>query len=181
MASQGNQLDKQNQPSSSEPEAAGEATIKPEDFADSQSSEGAASAGWNPDRYKTWVKLYMLSTGDDQGNSVEMIGNINVSGNNVNINKVYAKWANYRADNGGLGTFITYAENTKSGIPPAFGVNLYEDDNTGKQWIFQNFYIDPTNPAHVQYFNGQVFRWTWHNTVETAFKATVEWQCIKNP
>lgn len=126
-------------------------------------------------KFRTHIKVYMISTGDDPGDECELEGYIRFTypppdtRREIDIEMPVKKsWA---GENGGLGRFISEYTHDSIGLPSNFRVFLAEDDLFGDDIII-NWGIDWT-PENLYMANGGAWKITSWNTGDTRFRATV--------
>ncbi|KAK2748779.1 hypothetical protein FQN57_000360 [Myotisia sp. PD_48] len=125
--------------------------------------------------FRTHVKIFAVSTGDDPGNSCELQGHIRFStptttNRNINIElPVKSSWA---TENNGLGRFLAEYTRDSVAIPANFSAFLLEDDIFGDD-IILNWGVDWTNPANLGMADGRAWTLRSWNTGDSRFRVTL--------
>ena len=126
-----------------------------------QSGEASVITNWH-----THVKIFLFTTGDDTGDECEIVGWLSfphpLRPQVFNINNQHeALFANFSAENGGLGKlYADQAFDNSDALPNGFQAFLGEEDS-GTDWILA-FVMDWTNPANSEYRDGR--EWVWTST-----------------
>ena len=127
--------------------------------------------------YRTEVSLYLVSTGDDQGSTVEMKGYIAVGGSQTEFKIDYPKFTNYIHENGGLGRLVSSYFAQVAFAPAPFSCSLWEDDRGGAQWLFNNYSVN--FQQQPQEADGGMHVVNAYNNRERRFVANLTYQVIK--
>ena len=130
--------------------------------------------------YRTDVKVYILSTGDDAGGNSEINGyirffNVNGTGDTREDRLVLADKQAFAPLNGGRGIeFLRHSRETV-GMPASFTVYLYESDR-GPDQIIENAIWDYTDPRNIGSMDGTLWSWVFKAPFETRYTGSVTFQ-----
>ncbi|KAF1849524.1 uncharacterized protein K460DRAFT_404739 [Cucurbitaria berberidis CBS 394.84] len=134
--------------------------------------------------YRTTMRIFLYSTGDDTGPSeCEIAGYIAfyIPGS-PNAGKDFPKTDfpqkhNWATENNGLGRQLLEYPYSSVGLTSCRAF-LFEDDTIGSD-IIANIYIDFHDPRNLRFADGRVWQWKCWNTEDKRYVAYVQLQVVQ--
>lgn len=126
----------------------------------------------------THVKIYLLHTGEDPGDSSEIYSTIYFAPDQQsNKNVVVANNHDFSDQNGGFGMLINDYSTTSFIVPMRFRASAYEEHSTTTG---DRYFVDRTIDwarSPCEWRNGQEWSWEQQNSSDGNYKGYAWWQC----
>lgn len=154
--------------------------VKQDDEALARKDTAITSAAREFKTYKTEVKVFMLSTGDDAGGSSEIEGHIRFfkvdGGVDMKENRIdLADERGWAELHGGRGVQFLHHIRETVGFPASFGVWLKETDTFGDD-VIENAVWEYTDPKNVGSMDGTVWSWVFNAPFDRRYMGSVTFQ-----
>ncbi|KAF4331735.1 hypothetical protein FBEOM_14497 [Fusarium beomiforme] len=149
---------------------------QPVDEGDATTAKSASAGAAAFPTYRTHVKIFQFSTGDDIGDSSELEGFIQFPNFKRNFASNLPNETSFRSENGGFGRLVADTAIDTAFTPANFRVYWYEQDDSSANDIIIDKSMDWSVPANLKFADGRAWSQEWWNRDDIAYKAYVWWQ-----
>lgn len=149
----------------------------------SEPGDETAAAASATARYRTVIRIYMLSTGDDPGSVCELKGSIRTNaGGQTNVRSISEELQvkkNWSSENGGLGHLLASVTRETVFVPATFSGYLYEEGNIVQgDRVILNYAIDFSTTG-IDWANGSAWKVKSYNTGDKRYACHFWWRVTK--